>query len=406
MDKKTMAMTLVTVICIILLVCIPVLLMNVKPARNTGSVREEPSTETVQEEDDKAFLKDPVFLDAYQPNVKEEDWEIAFDKNLFLSAASVERDLRVTVLDSLGRVVTGEHFYVQIKGVGEYKDLDADGVIYIDGLRPGNYGVSLQEKDDYIVPPEIKVSVKEKIEYARIEDISYLIKTEDEINAAEEDTKKANVEADETEFKEAWKNAEEGILGIDVSKWNREIDWNAVKGDGIEYVIIRCGYRGSKTGALVEDPYFRRNIEGATDAGLKVGIYFFTQALNEMEAVEEASMALSLVEGYDLDLPIFIDTESSGGRADSLDMATRTTVCKAFCDTIEASGEKAGIYASRNWYQTRISDDRFDDYVKWLAEYRKEPLYEGEYDLWQYTSSGSVSGIEGRVDMNLSYIAW
>ncbi|MBR4965453.1 MAG: glycoside hydrolase family 25 protein, partial [Lachnospiraceae bacterium] len=164
-----------------------------------------------------------------------------------------------------------------------------------------------------------------------------------------------------------------------------------------------CGYRGSKTGALVQDPYFVQNIEGATAAGLKVGVYFFTQAITEIEAVEEASMVLALTEGYQLSMPVFIDTEGSGGRADSLNVADRTAICKAFCDTIQASGGTAGIYASRNWYQTKLKDTTFDSYVKWLAEYRKEPLYKGKYDMWQYTSSGSVNGIEGRVDLNLSY---
>ena len=124
-----------------------------------------------------------------------------------------------------------------------------------------------------------------------------------------------------------------GVLGIDVSKWNGSIDWNAVKNSGISYVIIRCGYRGSSTGALIEDPKFRSNIQGAKAAGLKVGVYFFSQAVNEVEAVEEASMVINLVSGYGLNYPVFLDVESSGGRGDKIDAATRTAVCKAFCST-------------------------------------------------------------------------
>lgn len=404
MDKKTIAGALVTVSVMILLIFLAVFFVNRDKLTGSGNstVITPPATESGVE-DDKAFLYDFAFLDEYQPFVAAEDMEIVYDKSLVLSASSVERDLRITILDAYGRVVTGEQFYVKVKGIGEYKDLDADGIIKIDGLRPGSYYVSLKEYEDYELPPEIKVSVKDKIEYTPIADISYLIKTEAEIVASEEDTKQAKVESDDTEHTEIWKDAPEGILGIDVSKWNKNIDWVAVKEDGVKFVIIRCGYRGSKTGALVEDPYFRQNIEGATEAGLKVGVYFFTQAVTEVEAVEEASMVLSLTKDYHLDYPIFIDTESAGGRADGLSVTDRTAICKAFCETIASAGEKAGIYASRNWYNTKIKDEQFDTYVKWLAEYREKPLYTGDYHIWQYTSSGKINGIEGRVDLNLGY---
>lgn len=406
MDKKTGLSALVAVSFGILLICMVVLVVNhfgTGKTQPTQPSSQAPSQEQINVEKDKAFLYDSAFLDEEQPFMDQEEWEKAFDKNLFVSASSVERDLRVTILDASGHVVTGESFFVKVEGVGEYKDLDADGRVYIDGLRPGTYSVSVKEHSDYILPPAMKVSVKDKIEYERIEDISYLIKTEDEIDAASEDTRKRQVESDETEFTDNWADDGSGVLGIDVSKWNKEIDWEAVKEDGVKFVIIRCGYRGSKTGALVQDPYFVQNIEGATAAGLKVGVYFFTQAITEIEAVEEASMVLALTEDYQLSMPVFIDTEGSGGRADSLNVADRTAICKAFCDTIQASGGTAGIYASRNWYQTKLKDTTFDSYVKWLAEYRKEPLYKGKYDMWQYTSSGSVNGIEGRVDLNLSY---
>ncbi|MDE6985095.1 MAG: Ig-like domain-containing protein, partial [Lachnospiraceae bacterium] len=125
-------------------------------------------------------------------------------------------------------------------------------------------------------------------------------------------------------------------FGIDVSRHNGKIDWKAVKASGVDYVIIRCGYRGSSTGALIEDQNFKTNIKGATDAGLKVGVYVFSQAVNEVEAVKEASLAVSLVKGYNLTYPIFIDTEASGGRADKIDKATRTAVVNAFCQTVSS----------------------------------------------------------------------
>ena len=202
-------------------------------------------------------------------------------------------------------------------------------------------------------------------------------------------------------------NTGSGHLGIDVSKWNGSIDWNAVKNSGVSYVIIRCGYRGSTTGALIEDPTFRTNIKGALNAGLKVGVYFFTQATNEVEAVEEASMVLGLIKGYNISYPVFLDVESSNGRADGIDTATRTAVCKAFCQTIQNSGYKAGIYANKTWLNEKIDTPSLTGYKIWLAQYAAAPTYSRtKYDMWQYSSKGSVSGISGNVDMNISYMGY
>lgn len=117
-------------------------------------------------------------------------------------------------------------------------------------------------------------------------------------------------------------------------------------------------------------------------------------------------MVLCLNGGLPLDYPIFIDTEGAGGngRADGLDVNTRTEVCEAFCETIESAGYDAGIYASRNWFYHRLDMTRLDSHVIWLAEYREYPQYEGKYQMWQYTSGGSIDGIEGRVDFNISYL--
>ena len=203
-------------------------------------------------------------------------------------------------------------------------------------------------------------------------------------------------------------NTGSGHMGIDVSKHNGSIDWNAVKNSGVSYVIIRCGYRGSSTGALIEDPMFRTNIQGASKAGLKVGIYFFTQAVNEVEAVEEASMVLSLIKGYNISYPVFLDVESSGGgRGDGINASTRTAACKAFCQTIQNSGYKAGIYANKEWLNKFIDAPSLSNYRIWLAQYAAAPTYSRtKYDMWQYSSKGSVTGISGNVDMNISYMGY
>lgn len=196
-----------------------------------------------------------------------------------------------------------------------------------------------------------------------------------------------------------------GTMGIDVSKWNGSIDWNAVKNSGVSYVIIRCGYRGSSTGALIEDPKFKSNIKGAKAAGLKVGAYFFSQAVNEVEAVEEASMAVNLVSGYGLNYPIFLDVEASGGRGDAISKDTRTAVCKAFCATVQNSGYSAGVYANKTWFTEKINTGSLTGYKIWLAQYASAPTYKAtKYDMWQYSSKGKISGISGNVDMNISYM--
>ena len=202
-------------------------------------------------------------------------------------------------------------------------------------------------------------------------------------------------------------NTGSGHLGIDVSKWNGNIDWNAVKNSGVSYVIIRCGYRGSTTGALIEDPMFRSNIKGASAAGLKVGVYFFTQAVNEVEAVEEASMVLGLIKGYNISYPVFLDVEPSNGRGDKIDAGTRTAVCRAFCQTIQNSGYKSGIYANKTWLNSYVDAPSLASYKIWLAQYAAAPSYsKTKYDMWQYSSKGKVAGISGSVDMNISYMGY
>ena len=198
-----------------------------------------------------------------------------------------------------------------------------------------------------------------------------------------------------------------GNRGIDVSKYQGNIDWGAVAASGINFAIIRVGYRGSSSGALVEDRNFKKNISGATKAGIKVGLYFFTQAINEAEAVEEASMAMSLASGYKVTYPIFIDTESaSNGRANGLSKSARTAVVKAFCQTVRNGGYKAGVYASKSWYANQLNASALNGYCIWVAQYNSSCTYSGKYDMWQYSSKGRVSGIKGNVDMNISYTGY
>ncbi|MGI5888826.1 MAG: GH25 family lysozyme [Oscillospiraceae bacterium] len=200
-------------------------------------------------------------------------------------------------------------------------------------------------------------------------------------------------------------------LGIDVSTWQGEIDWEKVAAAGIKNVIIRCGFRGYGSGKIVEDSMFMENIAGAKAAGLKVGVYFFSQAINTAEAVEEASACISLIRssGYSIDLPITIDVEfiSSSARANNLTVNELTKVCSAFCDTCRSAGYSAMVYANKYYLESKLDTSAFSNYYIWLAHYTggTPSSYSGRYEMWQYTSIGVVDGISGNVDLDYCY-AW
>ena len=387
MDSKLKRLTIFLVIIMITLILGTVVAIEAYKNQKKQAVKQQTAQESPEEEPDLyAFMRDETFFD--KEPTRYEKLLAGQGKKLTLAATSVERDLRVQVLNDLGELVTGIPLYITVNGE-EYKDLDQDGILYVGDLKPGEYQVALSELDGYKVPSEpLSIHVKNQVEYTPIEDISLLIKTEADINAEAEDSSvnSAEDDADKTEQEEILESRDNRSFGIDVSKWNKEINWEKVRASGVEFAIIRCGYRGSVTGTLVEDPYFYKNLEGAKKAGIKVGLYFFTQATSVVEAVEEASMVLCLNNGGALDYPVFIDTEGAGGngRADSLDVATRTAVCQAFCETIENAGYYAGVYSSRNWLNGRLDTAKLDtQHVIWLAEYREQPEYARKYQLWQ-----------------------
>ncbi len=198
-----------------------------------------------------------------------------------------------------------------------------------------------------------------------------------------------------------------GTLGIDVSKYQPSINWGSVKASGIDFVIIRCGYRGSSTGALIQDPYYTSHIKGAKNAGLRVGVYFFSTALTEAEAVEEASMCAELCKGYGINYPVFLDVESSNRPGyNGLSREQRTANIQAFCKTIASAGYTPGLYANKTWLTEKINTGSLSCKI-WLAQYNANgPTYSGRYDIWQYTSKGHVDGISGNVDMNKSFLKY
>ena len=192
--------------------------------------------------------------------------------------------------------------------------------------------------------------------------------------------------------------------GIDVSKYQGKITWSSAA-SSISFAIVRCGYRGMYDGALHEDPYFYTNMSGAKSAGVATGIYIYSTALTEAEAVEEASMAVSMAQkAGGCSYPIYIDMEDSTRGVKSLSNAQRDAIITAFCTTVQSAGYKAGVYASKTWMSGLIDVGSIPSscYI-WVAQYNTSCTYSGKYSMWQYSSKGSVPGISGSVDMNKSY---
>jgi GH25 family lysozyme M1 (1,4-beta-N-acetylmuramidase) len=194
------------------------------------------------------------------------------------------------------------------------------------------------------------------------------------------------------------------LLGIDVSHHQKEIDWQRAAADGIDFAMIRIGYRGADQGTLQEDTSFRDNITGATNAGVSVGAYFFSQATSEAEAVQEADYVISALSGAAVTMPVAFDIEEVEGasRTDKLTPEQVTTFARTFCDRISNAGYTPMIYANTRWFVARMNLKDVPDYGKWLAQYFERPAYPYEFAIWQYTNTGKVDGIKGNVDMNLA----
>ena len=196
------------------------------------------------------------------------------------------------------------------------------------------------------------------------------------------------------------------IRGIDASKFQGSIDWQAVKESGMEFAMIRIGIRGYESGEMVVDERFYENLQNAQAAGLKTGVYFFSTAITEEEAVEEAEFVLSKLEGHQIDMPIVFDTEPiyyADARTDDLTPMELTNITIAFCERIKQSGHTPMIYANAKRLTTVLRLEKLTDYELWYADYQEKPLYPYQYRMWQYTEKGTVPGVSGNVDINLYF---
>ncbi len=196
-------------------------------------------------------------------------------------------------------------------------------------------------------------------------------------------------------------------VGVDISKYQDYVDFGKVKKAGIDFVMLRVGARGYGSGQLVLDEYFADNIKRATDAGLEIGVYFFSQAITEDEAVEEANMVLEQIKDYQITYPVAFDMElisNDTARIDNLSKAEKTTIAKKFLDTIAAAGYKTMIYGNKQWLIKEIDMSKLTAYDVWLAQVADIPDYPYKFTMWQYKTDAEVDGIAGYADLNISFI--
>lgn len=196
-------------------------------------------------------------------------------------------------------------------------------------------------------------------------------------------------------------------VGVDISKYQDYVDFVKVKKAGIDFVMLRVGARGYGSGQLILDEYFSDNLKRATDAGLDVGVYFYSQAVNRDEAVEEANMVIENLGEYQITYPVAYDmelVENDTARTESLTKAEKTDIAKAFLDTIAASGRKTMIYGNKEWLIKEIDMSKLTAYDVWLSQDADIPDYPYKFAMWQYDFEGSIDGIAGYVNMNISFV--
>lgn len=198
-------------------------------------------------------------------------------------------------------------------------------------------------------------------------------------------------------------------LGVDLSYHNKSVDFDALAASGIEFVMLRCGYRGYTEGGLVKDEKFDEYAAEANRVGLKLGVYFFTQAVTMEEAHDEAEFVIDLIKDYDISYPVAIDTEhvpDSGARTNENEISDelRTQMIIEFCKTVSEEGYYPMIYASENWMRRNMDLSKLTEYDFWVPQYLDENDFLFDFTIWQYTEAGYAPGIDGEVDLDISMV--
>lgn len=196
-------------------------------------------------------------------------------------------------------------------------------------------------------------------------------------------------------------------VGADISKYQDYVDFVKLKKAGVDFVMLRVGIRGYGTGQLSLDEYFLDNIKRASDAGLEIGLYFFSQAITEEEAVEEANMVLQNIGDYKITYPIAFDMEfipNDTSRIESLTREEKTKIAKKFLDTIQEAGYMPMLYGNKEWLIKRVDLSKLTAYDVWLSQPGDIPDYPYQFTMWQYSNTASIDGIAGYASLNISFI--
>lgn len=335
---------------------------------------------------------------------------------LRLDAFSSGGDLYALLRDENGASVPGKGFGFEVvypDGTAFSYNAQEDGSLYLSSLEPGLYTVRLRSGAAYTAAPAPIQVLPQPVETPSLPLYDAGWRESDGniyyVNARNQALRGMHL-IDGKLYYFDQNGVKASQLGIDVSYHNQGINWNAVKAQGIDYAILRVGYRGYGTGLLWEDKRFDQYMKAAKAAGMKLGVYFYSSAMNPAEAREEASFVIGLLAGAKLDYPVYFDTELSEdippGRHDYLGKAVRTQVIPAFCETIRAAGYTPGVYSNLNFLSNHIPYSVYGPYTTWLASYTRDsklPTFSRPYDMWQFTASGSVNGIRGVADMNVIF---
>lgn len=199
------------------------------------------------------------------------------------------------------------------------------------------------------------------------------------------------------------------VLGVDLSKYNGNVDFSKLKDAGVNFAMLRLGSRGYGSGTITLDDKFVEYAQNAALAGIYTGAYFYSSAINEAEAIEEANYIVGAVSGFNIKYPIAIDVEKVTGdtsRTEKLTVAERTAIVKAFCDTVKGYGYNPIIYAHRDLLISGLNLEDLDSYDVWLCDYSTKTDYPYRFSLWQFTQDGKVQGIDGNVDLDLCFIKY
>lgn len=336
-------------------------------------------------------------MDALRAQSERESADAAYTGEVALRAVSNGEDMYISVCDSFGNAVTGVRFLLSLTTPDGDEILCStydDGSCYLVELAPGNYVISLISEDNVIHCEDIICSVPSVTHEGT--SLSALTPGLNRV-----DGKLYYKASDGRTAKE---------IGIDISCFNTSVNWDALREEGVDFVILRIGGRGWGSGRIYIDKLFREYYESAYYADFKLGVYFYSTAVNTREAVEEAEFVLSTLAGAPLDLPVYFDTEYSGdypnGRADKLTKAERESIINAFFSVIRQHGYEAGLYSGVYFVEHELSKASTALSPLWIANYTRNsasPNVPYRYDLWQYTESGKINGVRDSVDINVRF---